>query len=68
MESSLYAADPFDSSRKKGTLHRFMSAALATAVFRCWPLLVFFSGWATAITIINHNVHSLIIQPTLLTV
>ncbi|KAI0746688.1 Bestrophin, RFP-TM, chloride channel-domain-containing protein [Daedaleopsis nitida] len=68
METSFYSADPFSSNRNAGSLHRFVSAVLATAVFRCWPLLLFFSGWATAVSVINHSVHNLTIQPTLLTV
>ncbi|RDX54419.1 UPF0187-domain-containing protein [Lentinus brumalis] len=69
METSfMYAVDPFSPNRKGGNVARFMSAVLATAVFRCWPLLVFFSAWATAISVISHSGHSLAIQPTLLTV
>ncbi len=64
----MYAVDPFSPNRKGGNVARFMSAVLATAVFRCWPLLVFFSAWATAISVISHSGHSLAIQPTLLTV
>lgn len=65
----MYSVDPFSpGTQKSGTLHRFVSAVLATAVFRCWPLLVFFSAWAAAISVINNSVHTLVIQPTLLTV
>ncbi|TBU31498.1 Bestrophin, RFP-TM, chloride channel-domain-containing protein [Dichomitus squalens] len=69
MESSaMYAVDPFAPSSGGGAFRRLLSAVLATAVFRCWPLLLFFSGWAVAVTVISHSVHSLAISPTLLTV
>ncbi|KAI0674238.1 UPF0187-domain-containing protein [Trametes maxima] len=69
METSfMYSVDPFSPARKGGTFSRLVSAVLATAVVRCWPLLLFFSAWAAAVSIISHNVHSLAIQPTLLTV
>ncbi|KAI0031895.1 Bestrophin, RFP-TM, chloride channel-domain-containing protein, partial [Vararia minispora EC-137] len=58
--------DPFN--RGSSFWPTFIHAVLATAVFRCWHLLLFFSGWATAVSIISNNVHSLAIQPTLLTV
>lgn len=64
----MYSVDPFTPARRVGTLHRLLSAILATAVIRCWPLLLFFSAWATAVSVINHSVHNLTIQPTLLTV
>ncbi|KAI1798289.1 Bestrophin, RFP-TM, chloride channel-domain-containing protein [Ganoderma leucocontextum] len=69
MESSaMYAVDPFSQSHDSRSLKRFVGAVLATALFRCWPLLLFFTGWATAVSVISHSVHSLAIQPTLLTV
>lgn len=40
----------------------------ATALFRCWHILLFYFGWATAVVLINEHVTSLAIQPTLLTV
>ncbi|KAG2117571.1 Bestrophin, RFP-TM, chloride channel-domain-containing protein [Suillus cothurnatus] len=43
-------------------------ALLATALFRCWHILIFFGAWSTAICVISHNVHSLALQPTLITV
>ena len=64
----MYSVDPFSPTRNGGAVARFFSAILATAVFRCWPLLLFFSAWATAISVISHTVHSLAIQSTLLTV
>ncbi|KAI0360743.1 UPF0187-domain-containing protein [Trametes cingulata] len=69
METSfMYSVDPFSPSRPGNTFSRFVSAILATAVIRCWPLLLFFSAWATAVSLISHNVYNLAIQPTLLTV
>ncbi|KAI0777620.1 UPF0187-domain-containing protein [Trametes elegans] len=64
----MYSVDPFSPGRSGGAFSRLASAVLATAVIRCWPLLVFFSAWATAVSVISHNVHNLAIQPTLLTV
>ena len=45
-----------------------LHAVLATAVFRCWHLLLFFAGWATAVSVISHTVVNLGIANTLLTV
>lgn len=50
------------------TWSSFGHALLATALFRCWHILIFFGGWSTAICVISHNVHSLALQPTLITV
>ncbi|KDN46881.1 hypothetical protein RSAG8_03958, partial [Rhizoctonia solani AG-8 WAC10335] len=44
------------------------NAILATALFRCWNLILFFGGWATCVCVISAKVHNLGIQPTLLTV
>ncbi|CAE7094371.1 unnamed protein product [Rhizoctonia solani] len=44
------------------------NAILATALFRCWHLILFFGGWATCVCLISAKVHNLGIQPTLLTV
>lgn len=70
MDSSLmHAADPFNPiPRSAGHLARLANAVTATAIVKCWPLLVFFSGWATMVSIVSHNVHDLGIQSTLLTV
>ena len=46
----------------------FFKAILATALFRCWHIIVFYIGWATMVTLINVKVTSLTFQPTLLTV
>ncbi|KAH9919467.1 UPF0187-domain-containing protein [Epithele typhae] len=64
----MYTVDPF-APKHGGAISRFLSAALATAVFRCWPLLLFYTAWATAISVINHaGIAKLSFQPTLLTV
>jgi hypothetical protein len=59
--------DPF-TGRGRGFWSSLISAVLATALFRCWHILLFFTGWATAITVISKYVHTLAIQSTLLTV
>ncbi|KAI6121146.1 Bestrophin, RFP-TM, chloride channel-domain-containing protein, partial [Pisolithus sp. B1] len=41
---------------------------LATAIFRCWHILLFFGGWSATVCLINQHVHKLAFQPTLLTV
>ncbi|KAF8593802.1 UPF0187-domain-containing protein, partial [Ceratobasidium sp. AG-I] len=41
---------------------------LATALFRCWNLILFFTGWAACVCLITDKIHDLSIQPTLLTV
>ncbi|OAX33196.1 hypothetical protein K503DRAFT_786669 [Rhizopogon vinicolor AM-OR11-026] len=46
----------------------FAHAALATALFRCWHILIFFGAWSTVICVISHNVYNLALQPTLITV
>ena len=46
----------------------FINAVLATALFRCWHIIVLYLGWATLVTLINEKVTDLKIQPTLLTV
>ena len=54
--------DPFSKKRS------FASAILATAVFRCWHILLFFGAWSTAICLISNYLVDLGIQSTLLTV
>ncbi|CAE6443349.1 unnamed protein product [Rhizoctonia solani] len=44
------------------------NAILATALFRCWNLILFFAGWATCVCLISAKVHNLGISSTLLTV
>ncbi|KAH7890240.1 Bestrophin, RFP-TM, chloride channel-domain-containing protein [Phlebopus sp. FC_14] len=46
----------------------FVHAVLATAIFRCWHILIFFGAWSTMVCIVSNNVRSLAIQPTLITV
>ncbi|KIJ64004.1 hypothetical protein HYDPIDRAFT_175742 [Hydnomerulius pinastri MD-312] len=46
----------------------FVHALLATAIFRCWHILIFFGAWSTLVCVISHNVYSLALQPTLITV
>ena len=59
--------DPF-TGRGRGFWSSLISALLATALFRCWHILLFFSGWATMVTLISEYVRPLTFQPTLLTV
>ncbi|PCH37039.1 UPF0187-domain-containing protein [Wolfiporia cocos MD-104 SS10] len=63
----MLAIDPFAPTRG-GFFSQLINAISATALIRCWPLLVFFSAWSTAICVISHNVYNLGIQSTLLTV
>ncbi|KAJ7595691.1 Bestrophin, RFP-TM, chloride channel-domain-containing protein [Mycena floridula] len=58
--------DPFAPRRRPGA--SFFSALLATALFRCWHILIFFAGWSTLITVLNKQGHKLSIAVTLLTV
>ncbi|KAF5364959.1 hypothetical protein D9758_008139 [Tetrapyrgos nigripes] len=61
-----HTPDPFAPRQRPGA--SFVSALLATALFRCWHILIFFGAWATLITILNEQGHKLTFQPTLLTV
>ncbi|KAF9017082.1 UPF0187-domain-containing protein [Hymenopellis radicata] len=58
--------DPFAPRQNPG--HSFFSALLATALFRCWHIIILFSAWGTLISVLNHHGHKLTFQPTLLTV
>ncbi|KAF9456292.1 Bestrophin, RFP-TM, chloride channel-domain-containing protein [Collybia nuda] len=58
--------DPFAPRQRPGA--SFLNALAATALFRCWHILLFFAGWSTLISVLNHQGHKLFIQPTLLTV
>ncbi|KAI0254550.1 Bestrophin, RFP-TM, chloride channel-domain-containing protein [Lactifluus subvellereus] len=58
--------DPFASERAFGST--FWHAILATALFRCWHILIFFGAWSTAICVISDMVKDLSIPSTLLTV
>ncbi|EJD41899.1 UPF0187-domain-containing protein [Auricularia subglabra TFB-10046 SS5] len=44
------------------------NAVLATALFRCWHIILFFSGWAACVTLITRYVHDVSFQSTLLNV
>ncbi|KAJ3933930.1 MAG: Bestrophin, RFP-TM, chloride channel-domain-containing protein [Lentinula lateritia] len=58
--------DPYAGRQRTGA--SVVNALLATALFRCWHLLIFFGAWATLVCVLNAQGHRLIIQPTLLTV
>jgi hypothetical protein len=58
--------DPFVHGR--GPLATFAHAILATALFRCWHILIFFAAWSTIISVISHTTKNLGISSTLLTV
>ncbi|RDB30055.1 hypothetical protein Hypma_013889 [Hypsizygus marmoreus] len=58
--------DPFAPRQRPGA--SFIHALLATALFRCWHILLFFAAWSTLISVLNEQGHKLYIQPTLLTV
>ncbi|KIK63996.1 hypothetical protein GYMLUDRAFT_162017 [Collybiopsis luxurians FD-317 M1] len=58
--------DPYAGRRKTGA--SFLSALLATALFRCWHILIFFGAWATLVTVLNVQGHKVQIASTLLTV
>ncbi|KAF8629523.1 hypothetical protein AX17_005649 [Amanita inopinata Kibby_2008] len=58
--------DPFAPRQRPGA--SFLNAVLATALFRCWHILVLFSAWSTLITILNSQGYRLNFQSTLLTV
>ncbi|KIY53139.1 UPF0187-domain-containing protein, partial [Fistulina hepatica ATCC 64428] len=46
----------------------FVSAVLATALFRCWHILLFYGAWSTLITVLNHKGISINFPSTVLTV
>jgi len=58
----------FRFSHREPPVASFLNALLATALFRCWHILLFFAAWATLISILNEKGHKLFMQPTLLTV
>ena len=62
----LSSPDPFQRRGRLGST--LLNAVLATALFRCWHILIFFAGWSTAVSVISHKVTNLGIQSTLLTV
>lgn len=61
------AVDPF-SRASGGYWIRIFKAVTATAVVRCWPLLLFFTAWGAAVSLIIHFVYDISIESTLLTV
>ncbi|KAJ7171113.1 Bestrophin, RFP-TM, chloride channel-domain-containing protein [Mycena filopes] len=60
------APDPFAPRRRPGA--SFFNALLATALFRCWHILMFFAAWSTVITVLDHNKFKVRLSSTLLTV
>ncbi|KAK1216396.1 hypothetical protein PQX77_021010 [Marasmius sp. AFHP31] len=60
------SSDPLASRRR--TRDSYLNALLATALFRCWHILLFYGAWATLITVLDHHGHNLVIEPTVLTV
>jgi len=64
----IYNADPTYTQHPRSAWSSFVQATLATALFRCWHILIFFGAWSTAICLISYNVHNLALQPTLITV
>jgi ion channel-forming bestrophin family protein len=58
--------DPFAHERAFGPT--FFHALLATALFRCWYMLVLVGAWSTAICVISANIKNLGISSSLLTV
>ncbi|CAE6413463.1 unnamed protein product [Rhizoctonia solani] len=56
-----------DLSQSKKLIPWIIRSILATALFRCWYLIVLLTAWAACITLINDKVRNLSIQPTLLT-
>ncbi|KAM6494853.1 Bestrophin, RFP-TM, chloride channel domain containing protein [Amanita muscaria] len=58
--------DPFAPRQKTGA--SFFNAILATALFRCWHILLLFTAWATLITALNNLKYKANFQVTLLTV
>ncbi|THH17920.1 hypothetical protein EW146_g2985 [Bondarzewia mesenterica] len=65
--AGIHSPDPFAHSGRFWS--KLINAILATALFRCWHILIFFGGWSATIACINGLTrHKLVIQPTLLTV
>ncbi|KAH7100014.1 UPF0187-domain-containing protein [Auriculariales sp. MPI-PUGE-AT-0066] len=57
---------PYSSRRR--FLPSLTNALLATAMFRCWHLILLFSGWAAGVVLICKYVHDISFQSTLLNV
>ncbi|KAF7299198.1 hypothetical protein MIND_00868500 [Mycena indigotica] len=60
------AGDATASRRRPGA--SFVNALLATALFRCWHILLFFAAWSTCITVLDDHHFKVRIPLTLLTV
>ncbi|KAJ7035219.1 UPF0187-domain-containing protein [Mycena alexandri] len=60
------APDPFAPRRRPGA--SFVNALLATALFRCWHILMFFAAWSTVIAVLDHHKFKVRLASTLLTV
>ncbi|KAK2462823.1 hypothetical protein APHAL10511_005214 [Amanita phalloides] len=58
--------DPFAPRERPAA--SFFHAVLATALFRCWHILLLLAAWSTLITVLNDKGYHLRMQPTLLTV
>ncbi|KAF5391117.1 hypothetical protein D9757_003062 [Collybiopsis confluens] len=58
--------DPYAGRQRTGA--SFLSAILATALFRCWHLLIFFAAWALLVSVLNEQGHKVQFASTLLTV
>lgn len=58
--------DPFSAPRRFWP--SLAHSILATALFRCWHILLFFALWSATVCLISHYVHNLAINSALLTV
>ncbi|KAF7297823.1 hypothetical protein MKEN_01406100 [Mycena kentingensis (nom. inval.)] len=63
-----FAAAPDATASRRRPGGSFAHALLATALFRCWHILLFFASWATTITLLDHHKFKVRIPITLLTV
>ncbi|KAJ7080604.1 Bestrophin, RFP-TM, chloride channel-domain-containing protein [Mycena belliarum] len=63
-----FAAAPDSVAARRRPGASFFNALLATAVFRCWHILLFFAAWSTTITVLDHNKFNVRFASTLLTV
>ncbi|KAI6157219.1 Bestrophin, RFP-TM, chloride channel-domain-containing protein, partial [Pisolithus tinctorius] len=59
---------PTDPSGIQSQSASIVNTLLATTIFRCWHILLFFGAWSAMVCSINQHVHKLAFQPTLLTV
>ncbi|KAF9450845.1 UPF0187-domain-containing protein [Macrolepiota fuliginosa MF-IS2] len=65
LDKGFRGPDPFAPRQSVGA--EFVNALLATALFRCWHIIVAFAGWSTLITVLNDRGHMLNIDSALLT-